>query len=86
MMVDNFSAGVLLKLKGYKVHMTVRLDGNVAIITRIGPLSTHFQIRNGSDQRIEYSAISNNRLDFKDIRRLVRVYDDDKGSGEQGGL
>ena len=76
--VDNFVAMLLMRLLGYRVHMTIRLDGTIATITRFGILSTHFQIINGNENRIEYVAVSNTRLPFHDIRRLVRVYGDDK--------
>ena len=76
--VDNFVALVLVFLKGYKVHMTVRINGEIATITRMGILSTHFQIINGNENRIEYISVSNVRLDNHDIRRLVRVFRDDK--------
>ena len=80
--VDNFVALTLLRLKGYKVHMTVRINGVIATITRMGILSTHFQIINGNDNRIEYISVSNTRLDYYDIRRLVRVFADDKQTVE----
>ena len=76
--VDNFVANILLRLKGYRTHMTIRINDKIATITRMGILTTHFQIINGSDNRIEYMAVSNVRLDYYDIRRLVRVYTDDK--------
>ena len=76
--VDNFVAMLLMRLLGYRVHMTIRLNGAIATITRMGILSTHFQIINGSENRIEYVAVSNTRLAYNDIRRLVRVYSDDR--------
>ena len=76
--VDNIVAVALVLLKGYKVHMTVRINGEIATITRMGMLSTHFQIINGNENRIEYISVSNIRLDNYDIRRLVRVFKDDK--------
>ena len=79
---DNFVASLMMRLKGYQTHMTVRINGNIATITRIGILSTHFQIINGSDNRIEYMAVSNVRLDSHDVRRLVRVFGDDKQKGK----
>ena len=76
--VDNFVAMLLMRLLGYRVHMTVRMNGAIATITRLGVLSTHFEIINGSKNQIEYVAVSNTRLAFHDIRRLVRVFKDDK--------
>ena len=82
LVVDNFVAGMLLRIRGYHVHLTVKIDGEIATITRIGWLSTHFQIINGSDNRIEYLAVSNTRLDFRDVRRLIRKFDDDPMGGK----
>ena len=76
--VDNFVAMLMMRLLGYRVHMTIRLNGAIATITRMGILSTHFQIINGNEKRIEYVAVSNTRLPYHDVRRLVRVYEDDK--------
>ena len=81
LVVDNFVAGLLLRVRGYHTHLTVKIDGQIATITKIGWLSTHFQIINGSDERIEYLAISNTRLDFRDVRRIVRKFDDDYARG-----
>ena len=74
---ENFAAQLLFRLKGYKTHMTIRINDKLATITRIGILSTHFQVINGNDNRVEYMAVSNNRLDYHDVRRLVRVFKDD---------
>jgi len=76
--VDDFVAGVMLRIRGYRPLMTVRINGTLATISKIGALSTYFQIVNGSDNRTEYLAVTNTRLDFQDVRRLVRKYRDDE--------
>ena len=74
-LADNIVGGFILRAKGFRVHMTVKLDGELATITKIGMLSTHFEVHNGKTN-IEYSAVSNTRLDWLNIRRLARRHDD----------
>ena len=73
---DAIVAGIVLRIRGYKTHQIVRVNGNLATITKIGLLSTHFEVNNGGPRQ-EYMAISNNRLDFTDMRLLVRKYEED---------
>ena len=75
---DALVAGLVLRMRGYKTHQMVRINGNLATITKIGMLSTHFEIQNGGPRQ-EYAAISNNRLDFTDMRLLVRRFDKEEG-------
>lgn len=80
---DNMVAAIVLRLKGYRVHQVVRVNGDLATITQISMWSTHFKIANGGN-REEYLAVSNRRLDTLEVRRLVRRYADDTNGGQHG--
>ena len=79
--VDNLVAASMLKLKGYRLYETVTIDDQLAHFTRMGAFTTHFMIHNG-DNRYEYLAVSNTKLDDYEIRKLVRRYPDDKKGGK----
>lgn len=69
-MVDEFVAGMIFRVRGYRIHDTVKINNASATISKIGLLSTHFQILNG-DEYVEYVPVSNSRLDFADVRLVV---------------
>ena len=78
-MVDlaiNLTARFVFRAKGYRTHQTVLLNGEEAVITRIGVWSTHFLVHNGP-WRHEFLAVSNTQLDVQEVRILVRKYLED---------
>ena len=68
--VDSLAAMMIFKVKGYRLHDNVRINGEIATITKIGLWTTNFELANG-DLMIEFLAVSNTRLDFMTVRRLV---------------
>lgn len=67
---DNVVVLVLLKIKGYRQHEQVMVDGRLATITKMGFLSIHLRLENGSDFD-EYLAVSNTKIDTYKVHRLV---------------
>lgn len=77
-LVDNWVAGRRFRSRGFRVGDTVKVDDDIATITRIGIWDTDFRIEEVNESRDEYLAIPNTRLPFIKIRRLVRKYNDHK--------
>lgn len=69
-LVDEFVSGMVFRARGYRTHDTVKINNASATISKIGFLSTHFQILNGSEY-VEYIPVSNTRLDFTDVRLVI---------------
>lgn len=67
------AAMFVFKAKGYQMHQVVKINGSVGTITKIGLLSTHFLMLNGPDS-LEFLCVSNTRLDFMEVRSLVRKH------------
>ena len=70
--LSNVAGYILFRIKGYATHDIIVIDGHYATITKIGFLSTHFKIVNGTDVE-KYLTVSNSRLDFLTVYRLVDI-------------
>ena len=51
--VDSLAAMMIFKVKGYRLHDNVRINGEIATITKIGLWTTNFELANG-DLMIEF--------------------------------
>ena len=75
----SWMAGRLFEQREFRRYKTIKLNGKVVTITRIGVRDTDFLIINGGLGRpqIEFITIDNLKLASQEIRHLVRVYPDD---------
>ena len=71
----NVACGIAFRLRGFKVNHLVRVDGELARITRIGLSSTTFRIVCEGERWEEYPEVLNSRLETLAIRRLVERAD-----------
>ena len=59
-----------MKIKGYHEREEVYLDGDRAIITKLGFMTTTFLILNGGGAIIRWDCVSNTSLDGRRIERI----------------